>query len=218
MRHNISDERGPDQEIILVEVPAWPVVVEMKAELAGVAAPQGVLPEQVRYDHRLVARVARIQFTVGVLLQHVEVGRVKLIAIVQCIAEEPCTQIDIVKDEAAKIADERLNAGTNRSRVEVRALAALAVASAQKRNSRGVVAEPNLGERVLQGDVSVQSVGPASRIDVDDAILLSVEVIDVEVRRYVNSPVDRLEGGVPVKELERHREVLSEEGLCSSAE
>ena len=34
----------------------------------------------------------------------------------------------------------------------------------------------------------------------------------------MNSPVDGLEGGVSVKELERHDEVLSEEGLCSAAE
>ena len=106
-----------------------PVVVVVKADLRRVALPPGVLPEQVRDEHGLIPEVRRVQLAVGVLLEHVEVGGVELIAIARVIPKEPNSQIRVAEDKAAKVADERLNARPNRSRVEVRAVAIIAAAA-----------------------------------------------------------------------------------------
>ena len=92
MRADAADQGRAHEKIILIEVDARTVVVIVKAELRRVTVPARVLPEEVGDQHGLVAEVRRVQFAVGVLLQHVEVGDVVLITIVGVVAEQPCAE------------------------------------------------------------------------------------------------------------------------------
>src|SRR5436853_7287596 len=97
-----------------------PVGVVVKAELAGIAPPKRVLPEKIRYEHGLISKVRSIQLAVRVLLEHIEVCDVELVSIIGVITKKPDAEIRIAEDEAAKIADKRLNYASNRSRIKER--------------------------------------------------------------------------------------------------
>src|SRR5436853_4207519 len=134
VRANAADQRRADEKIVLVEVTAWPVVVEMEAELCRIAMPVGVLPEEVGDEDGLIAEVRRVQLAVGVLLQHVEVGDVVLITIVSIITKQARAEIDVAEDEAAKIRDERLNADAHRGRMEIGIVLVFRSAALKERN------------------------------------------------------------------------------------
>ena len=84
----------------------------MKAELGSVAAPQEVLAIQVGDDHALVAAIEPVQLGVGILLEQVEHDEVVLPAVVVEVPEQARAEINVVEDEPAKVAVERLCAET----------------------------------------------------------------------------------------------------------
>src|SRR5262249_37916218 len=115
----------------------------MKAELCGVAFDERILPVEVGNHYELVAKFvavavdqsreeARVEIAVGVLLQHVEARHVKVVTVVGELAEEATAQIEVVEDEAAKVAVELLNARAQKGRIEIGALALLAAFTAQE--------------------------------------------------------------------------------------
>src|SRR5205823_958677 len=105
-----ADRRRARDEIVLIEVPLAAVEVRMKAELRGVALPNKILLEDICDKDLLVARVEFIQVGIGVLLAHVERDHIVLPEIVVVVAEDTEAKVRVVENEAAEIADERLNA------------------------------------------------------------------------------------------------------------
>src|SRR5260370_12678604 len=55
-------------------------------------------------------------------------------------------------------------------------------------------------------------------VDVDDAVFLRVEVIDIDLGSELDAPVDGAEGGVPVKQIEREGKILAHEILAEASE
>src|SRR5882724_1956236 len=199
---HIADQCGPHEKIILVEVTGWPVVVVMKAELRCVSVVPGVLSKEIRYKHGLVAEVRRVQFAVGVLLEHIEVRRIELISVVRIVAEQTNAEVCVAEDEPPEVADERLYAGSNCGRVEIRILPVVGSPTGQKRKDSGCVAQPDLAKGILQCNVAVGSRIASAKVHVDDPVFLSVEIVDVKNRRDVNAPIHGLERYVAVKQLE----------------
>src|SRR5437667_32903 len=81
VRLDVADQSGSNQKVVLVEVPARAVIVEVKTELSRVAVEPRVLAKEVCDEHTLVAEVRRVQLAVRILLEHVKVCRVELVTI-----------------------------------------------------------------------------------------------------------------------------------------
>src|SRR5712691_2586412 len=218
MQPHIADQRGPYKKIILVEVACWAVVIVMKAELRRVPMVSSVLSKEVRDEHGLVAEVRRVQLAVGVLLEHIEVRHVELISVVRIVAEQTNAEVCVAEDEPPEVADERLYAGSNCGRVEIRVLPIVGSPTGEKRKDSGCVAKPDLAKGILQRNVAVGSRISSPKVNVDDPVFLSVEIVDVKNRCDVNSPIDGLERYVAVKQLECENEILIEEELTAPAE
>src|SRR5437867_3073143 len=214
----VAHQRRSHKEIVGIKMPARPVVVVVIAELRCITFPKGILAEKVGDEHDLVPELAAIQFTVRVFLQHVEAGGVELITIASVIAEEPDSQVNVTEDEPSEIADEGLDARANGGRIEIGTFTLSAAAPAQERQKSGCISQPNLGKRILEGNIAVGSRVAAAYINVDDTVFLSVEIIEVEVRRYVDSIVDWLKSRVSVTVVQRETNVLPEKELTASAE
>src|SRR5215467_6101263 len=131
MGQRVADERRPHREPVLIEVYAGPVVVEQKAELSGVAFPYRILPVEVGYIYILVPQVKRIQVAVRILLQQVEIRRIVLIPVACVIPEQARAQIHLAEYKTPKVADERLNSGSDRRCIEIGALPILAATPPQ---------------------------------------------------------------------------------------
>src|SRR5215471_3269080 len=133
MGQRVADERRPDREPVLIEVYARPVVVEQKAELRCVAFPYRILAIEIDYIYILVPQVTRIQVAVRILLQQVEIRCIVLIPVACVIPEQARAQIHFAEYKASEVADERLNAGSDRRCIEIGALPILAATPSQKR-------------------------------------------------------------------------------------
>ena len=144
----------------------------------------------------------RVQLAVGVFLEHIEVRRIELISIVCIVAEQTNSEVCVAENEPPEVADERLYAGSNCGRVEIRALPIVGSTTGQKRKDSGCVAKPDLAKGILQCNVTVGSRISSPEVHVDDPVFLSVEIVDVKNRSDVNSPIHRLERYVAVKQLE----------------
>src|SRR5437899_10458202 len=66
-------------------------------------------------------RVKPVQAAVAVFLEHREERAVVLVAIIAQRSKEACAQIIVGKNKAAKVGNKRLDAGTYRDEIEVRA-------------------------------------------------------------------------------------------------
>src|ERR1041384_8167761 len=174
----------------------------MDAGLGGEAGPDEVLAVEVADQHVLVPRREGVQPAVGVLLQHAEEGQVELVAVGLQVAEDAHAAVDVVEDEAAEVADERLGAKGHRDEVVVGA----------------EVGDLLLDEPLLHGAEGAQPVAALADVGADDAQLLADHAVEVERGGDLHAPIDWLEAGVAVKEIEVEREVLAEEELAGPAE
>ena len=84
------------------------VKIGVEAELGCVTFPQKILPVRIRNQHNLIAGIEFVQSGVAVLLTHIERGQIVLPSVIGIVAEKAGAQVDVVEDEAAKIAAERL--------------------------------------------------------------------------------------------------------------
>ena len=161
-------------------------MVVVQAHLGRVAGEEEVLAVIVGDEDVLMAALEGIQFAVGVFFLLVEEDQVELVAVGQARAEDADGAIGVAENEAAEVAGERLRASPDGDEV---------VVGTQ-------VGDLALHEVFLEGEP-----GPAARralahIGADHAELLHVQVVDVEDRRQLDTPVDRLEGGVAVEQVE----------------
>ena len=109
--------------------------------------------EVIRESDLLVAKREGIERAIGIFFEEIEIGGVVFEAIGAEIAEEPEARLLVDEQETAKIGVELLDAGTEAHEIIIRA----------------DIAELHLGERFLQPDVGVETVGAASHVWSDDA-------------------------------------------------
>ena len=107
---NGTNRRGARYEAIFVVVTASTVEIGQERELPSVALPDQVLPENIGQVDLLVTPIELIQVGVSILFQHVEGRDVILPAVVVVVAENPGAKVCVIKNEAAEIAYEWLNA------------------------------------------------------------------------------------------------------------
>ncbi len=110
--------------------------------------------------------------------------------------------VDVLENEAAEIAQKRLRADADRSEIVGRAR----------------VGHFHFGEPFLQSPPRAKPRRAVVHVGVDDRQLFHVEVIEVEHRRELQSPIDRLERRIAVEQIERQNEIVRREELVRIAE
>src|SRR5262249_13495541 len=198
-----ADGRWSHQKPVFVEVLAPRVVQVVAVEHQGVAGPDEVLPEVVDDAEVLASCVEdAIQAAIGVLLERAKVHEVELIPVGAEVAEDAGAEVVVAEDEATEVAGKRLDAEARRDEVVVGA----------------EVAEVVFDEQLLEAYLTVQPRRALPGVDVDDARVSSVEVVDVEHARHAYLPVARPEGRIALEELQGDDEILIEEELIAGTE
>ena len=198
----VADRVRADQEPVLVVLDRGRVVVVVQAHLGRVAGKDEVLAVVVGEEQVLAAVVERVQRGVGVLLPLAEIHQVELVAIRELRAEEPDAPVDVREQEAAEVGVERLGAGPDRDEVVV----------------GPQVGELVLDERLLKCPDFSRPRRPLEHVGAGLRQLAEREVADAQGRGQLDPPVDRLEGGVAVEQVEREREEIEREETVGPAE
>ena len=119
----VADLRRPHQEpvLVVVELVAFAVVVAQVGDLRGKARDRKVLAVQIGDEHVVAPdRLADIvEAAIGVLFQALEKGEVVLPAIGVAVAEEAHAELVVLKQEAAEIGVERLDADPDRVEIVI---------------------------------------------------------------------------------------------------
>src|SRR5690349_20464104 len=160
-RPRITDQRGPDQKTVAIELHAAAIVVVMKAALNRVALAHEVLAKDVGDVDVLMACVEAVQAAVRILLEHREVSGVELHAIVVGGAEHARTEVVVGEDEAAEVRDKWLYAGAHRDEIVIRIN----------------IEKLHFAKRFFKRGVPVSATRSAAHVDVDDTVLACVQII-----------------------------------------
>src|SRR5262249_45388747 len=206
-----ADARGADEDSVLIVARARLVAVVMRAELDRVTFGERVLAEDVGDIDLLIAEfdfaeVDRVQLTVGLFFEHVEIGKVVLPPVRRDVAEHPHAKVRVAEDEAAEIAGELLNAHAHRARIEERGAPLLTPFAAQERQYFCRIAKTQFGKHLLDGVEAAQTRFAFAHINVDDAIFTRSQKIDVRDAGDLKPPVNRFERSVAFEEIEREDE------------
>ena len=118
------------------------------------------------------------------------------------VAEEAHAGLLVGENEAAEIAGEGLNADAQRNEIVLIA----------------EVLQLHFGEAFLQADVRIQPRGSFAHVEVDDAVFLHGQVVDIHLGRDLDSPVGGTERRVAMKQVEGKRQVLAHEELAEAPE
>src|SRR5512140_1076330 len=113
VRRDGANRGWPDQEAIVVIVQRRLIAVVVIAERRRVTFREEVLDVNVRNSDLLVAGIECIQSAVGVLLKQVKISGVVLNAIRVQVAENSQAGLFVGEDEAAEVAGELLDTGTD---------------------------------------------------------------------------------------------------------
>ena len=175
------------------------VLVGKKTEFRGVALRKEVLNVNVSNLYLLLARLEGVETAVGVLLQHVEVGQVVVDAVRTQVPEDSHSRLFIREDEAAKVAVELLNAGSDRHEVKVRTK----------------IVEFQFEEPFLQAHMRVEPVGACFDVDVDYAAFLGLEEVQIDRWGETEPEINRLEGSVAAKQIEGEQKGLATKASSS---
>ncbi len=138
----------------------------MEAEFGRVALGQEILNIKIGDVYLLMALVKGVQPAVGVLLEEVEVGKVVVEAVGAQVAEKPDARLLLREEKAAEVADELLNSGADRDKVEVRAQ----------------VVDLCLDKRFLNSGMVVEAINTFCRIDIDQAAFPRLKEVQVDDR------------------------------------
>src|SRR5258707_15849964 len=131
-----------------------------------------------------------------------KVSKIVFDAVAVEVPENAHGRLFIDKKKAAKVGVKLLDAGARGNEI---------VIGAQ-------VMELHFDEGFLQTEMIVEAVGPAARIRSDDAKLADFQIVETELGSDSNAPVDGLEAGVAVKQVQGETKRLIEEGLLPFAE
>src|SRR5260370_31056341 len=136
------------------------------------------------------------------LITQREVCRVVLVEVVVQVSEDAEAGFLIGENESAEIAVEGLYTGARGDKIVVVTQ----------------VLQLHLDECLLQTEMRIQPRVALAYVDVDDAVFLGMDVVDVYLGREFNSPVHWPERGVAVEEVEGKGQVLAHEVLAKSSE
>src|SRR5579871_5789217 len=156
----------------------------------------------IRDHDLLLAVVEAVEAAVGVFFEHRKISQVVLVAVGAQVAEDAQARLLVGKNESAEIAGEGLNTGAGGDEIVVRT----------------EVRQFHFDKGFLQSNVCIQPRGALANVDVHDSVLLRVQVIDVDLGRELDLPVDGTEGGVAVKQVDGERQVFAHEVLPEAAE
>src|SRR5712692_3293496 len=201
VRPHGADGRRAHQEIVLIEVESGVVLVVMHTELRSVAGPQEILPVEIGDQRLLVPPCKCVQAAVGVFFEEMEVGQVILPAVRVQVAKNAHAGLLLDEQETSKIAVEGLDARPHGNEIVVGA----------------EVAELELRKCLLQPGVGVQARRALADINVDDAQLAHLQVVDVDRRSHPDAPIHWAERRIAVKEVEGEPECLLQQNLLASA-
>ena len=130
-----------------------------------------------------------------------EDGCVKLIAITFQSAEQADAGIRVAEDEAAEIAGKWLAAGPDRHEV---------VFGAE-------ISQLHFAKPFLKCGPAPQALRSLAHIRADHAQLLNIKLIVIDDRRHLDAPIDRLESGIALENIEGNREQLVVQELAALA-
>ena len=190
---HIPDWRGTRDESVLIVMATRAIEIREKAELGRVALGEKILPKNIRDQHLLIARIKLVQVRVGIFLEHLEGGEIVLPAIVVVIAKDAGAEIGVVKDETAKIAHERLDAGTRRNEIVI----------------VREIADVYLGKCFLErGPIFVAPRILEPRIGIEHAGFLHVGVVAVVNAEKTYGPFHGFESGFAFEQIDAEREIV----------
>ena len=136
-----------------------------------------------------------VEARIGVLLEPPDRRQIVLEAVVVAIAEQADAELLVLEQEAAEIELEGLDADPDRVEIEpVRDVAQMVV-----------------DEEFLDAERMIEAVGAARRLDVEDAALADIDIIDVVGERQPVLDMRRDEGGVALDQGEAGDEGLGED-------
>ena len=205
-RHLPTERGGPLDEAVLVVVRLFVLAIAVvgKRHLRGEAEHREVLAIQVGDEHVVVAQALPeiVQSAVRVFLEAAKVRDVVLPAVVVARAEQPRTELVVLKQEAAEVRRERLDADAETVEVEV----------------VGDVAQMLVDERRLDAEVMVVARRALARIGIHALQRFELDIVVAEHRREAELVVRRLEDGVALVIDELGREILDRCPLVGAAE
>src|SRR5215469_11901795 len=199
---NRADWRGPRNETILVVVPTNVVEIGQESELAGVAFPNQILPENIGDQNLLITPAELIEVGVCVLLKHVESGDVILPTIVVVIAEDADAQIGVVENEASKIAYERLNANAHRNEIVI----------------IRQVAQVDLSEGFLQREEFLFPRCALLRIRVHHIAFFHIKVVVIVNTENAQRPINRFERCLAFEKIKANGKIIRVKELLAASE
>ena len=200
---DVADGRGAHQETVVVVVEARVVFVECADKFRGVAGKEKILEIDIAENDLLMAAVeGGVEAAVGIFFEKIEIGGVVFDAVAVKIAEDADGGLFVDEKKSAKIGVELLDSGAHGNEIVVGA----------------EIGKFYFHEGFLKADVGVEAVGAVSHVGADDAEFADVEIVEADFRSDANAPVDWLEGGVAVKQIEGESEGLIEESLLAFAE
>src|SRR5207244_2962061 len=189
-------------EPVRVVVLTFVIEISQKRQFVRVSLPNYILPENVGCINLLRTPAELVEIGIGVLLQHVESGDVVLPAVVVVIAENTNTEIGVVENEAAEIADERLNAGANGNEIVV----------------VRQIAQVNFAECFLERIEFLFACGAILRIWIHHVPLFYVEVVMIVNAKHSQRPIDRLERGFAFEKIDPDRKIVRVKQLIAPSE
>src|SRR5271163_2506170 len=179
-----ANGRRAHQETVVVVMNSALIVVITHAELRGIALKEKILPVCIGDNHLLISSRPGIEPAVGVLLEQIEVSQVVLPAIRIQIAEKSHAGLFVHEQKAPEIGVEFLNARANGHKIKIRAQ----------------VVNLHLAEQFLESDMVIKARGARAYVNVHDAELAHVEIVQADRRSHANPPVHRTERRVAVKQ------------------
>ena len=160
------------------------------------------MPENIGHVDLLVTPIELIQVRVSVLLEHVERGDVVLPAVIVVIAEDADTKVRVIKNEAAKIAYEWLNADTRGNEIVI----------------ARQITQMNFTEGLLQCEEFLFASGPILRIWIYDISFLHVDVVVIVNTDDSKRPLDRLKCGLAFEEIDTDGKIVGVKELVAAPE
>src|SRR5262249_27461197 len=118
------------------------------------------------------------------------------------VAEETHAGLFIDEEKTTEVGVELLNTGADGDEIVVGA----------------EVGEFVFTEELLKTEVSVEAIGAIANVGADDAEVADLEVVEADFGSEANAPVNRLEAGVAMEEVEGDADGLIKEELFATAE
>src|SRR5580692_7249970 len=199
---DVADGRRANEKTVVVVMHARIIFVPGSDKFRGVTRKEKVLQIDVSKHNLLVTAIKSVEAAVGVFLKKLKIRGVVLDAVALPVAENAQTGLLVNEKKAAEIGIELLNAGARGDEIVVVA----------------EIVKLHLNKGFLEADVIVEAICASAHVGADDAKLADVEVVETELRRDADAPIDWLERRVAMEKIEAETQSLIEKGLFTAAE